>query len=108
VGGGLVMVPLLVQGLALDVHRAVRLSTLAVLASSLAAGTAFLGEGRGQLLIGLVLGGTAALGARWSAARLHRLKEAQLVWLLRGLTLLVACDSGRRAVQALLPAAFAG
>ncbi len=104
VGGGLLMVPLLVQVLAMDIHRAVRLSTLAVLASSLAAGIAFLGEGRGQLLIGLVLGGTAALGARWSAARLHHLREAQLVWLLRGLTLLVACDSGRRALQAMLPA----
>jgi uncharacterized protein len=108
VGGGLVMVPLLVQGLSMDIHRAVRLSTLAVLASSLAASTAFVGEGRGQLLIGLLLGGTAALGARWSAARLHRLREAQLVWLLRGLTLLVACDSGRRAVQALIPGPFAG
>lgn len=108
VGGGLVIVPLLVQGLALDIQRAVRLSTLAVLASSLAAGTAFVAEGRGQLLIALVLGGTAALGARWSAARLHRLQEAQLVWLLRALTLLVACDSGRRAVQALSPALLGG
>lgn len=97
------MVPLLVQGLALEIHQAVRLSTLGVLASSLAASTALLGEGRGQLLTGLLLGGTAALGARWSASRLHRLREAQLVWLLRGLTLLVACDSGRRAMQALYP-----
>jgi len=55
-----------------------------------------------------VLGGTAALGARWAAARLHRLQEAQLVWLLRALTLLVACDSGRRALQSLAPGALAG
>lgn len=102
VGGGLLMVPLLVQMLAMDIHRAVRLSTLAVLASSLAASVAFVSEDRGQLLMGLVLGTTAALGARWSAARLHRLGEAQLVWLLRGLTLLVACDSGRRAIQLLV------
>ena len=108
VGGGLLMVPLLVQGLAMDIHRAVRLSTLAVLASSLAASAAFVGEGRGEPLLGLVLGGTAALGARWAAARLHRLQEAQLVWLLRALTLLVACDSGRRALQSLAPGALAG
>ena len=108
VGGGLLMVPLLVQGLAMDVHSAVRLSTLAVLASSLAASVAFVGEGRGEPLLGVVLGATAAVGARWAASRLHRLREAQLVWLLRALTLLVACDSGRRALQSLLPAALAG
>lgn len=107
VGGGLLMVPLLVQGLAMDVHRAVRLSTLVVLASSLAAGVAFMAEGRGEPLLALALGATAALGARWAAARLHRFGEAQLVWLLRLLSLLVACDSGRRAFQTMLPAAFA-
>ena len=108
VGGGLLMVPLLVQALAMDIHRAVRLSTLAVLASSLAAGSAFVSEGRGHLVIGLVLGGTAALGARWSAARLHRLRDTQLVWLLRGLSLLVACDSGRRALEGLLQSPIVG
>ncbi len=102
VGGGLVMVPLLVQGLALPVHQAIRLSTVAVLASALAASGTFVADGRAQLAIGLLLGSTAALGARWSAARLQTVPEARLVLLLRGLTLLVACDSARRAVLAAL------
>lgn len=102
VGGGLVMVPMLVQGLAMPVHQAVRLSTVAVLASALTASTTFVRDGRADLGIGLLLGATAALGAQWSAARLQRVPEARLVVLLRGLTMLVACDSARRAVLALL------
>jgi hypothetical protein len=84
------------------VHQAIRLSTVAVLASALAASGTFVADGRAQLAIGLLLGSTAALGARWSAARLQTVPEAWLVLLLRGLTLLVACDSARRAVLAAL------
>ena len=98
VGGGLVMVPVMVGGLGMSVHGAVRYSTLAVLASSCSASLAFLADGRANPLIGLVLGGTAALAAQWSARRLERVPEERLVWMLRAITLVLALDSGRRAV----------
>ena len=98
VGGGLVMVPLMVQLRGLPVHLAIRYSSLAVLASASAASSTFLADGRADWGVGLLLGGTAALAARWSAARLNRVSEEQLVLLLRLLTLLVACDSSRRAL----------
>ncbi|KEF43187.1 MAG: hypothetical protein ER33_00125 [Cyanobium sp. CACIAM 14] len=98
VGGGLVMVPVMVRMLGMPVHGAVRYSTLAVLASSCSASAAFLVDGRANALVGLVLGGTAALAAQWSAARLERVKEERLVWMLRAITLVLAADSGRRAV----------
>jgi uncharacterized membrane protein YfcA len=98
VGGGLVMVPVLVRLVGIPVHGAIRYSTLAVLASSCSASVAFLADGRANLLIGLVLGGTAAAAARWSAARLERVREDLLVWMLRAITLVLAVDSGRRAL----------
>ena len=54
------------------------------------------------LPVGLLLGGTAAMGAQWSALRLSKVPEARLVWLLRTFTLLLALDSGRRALDLLL------
>ncbi len=98
VGGGLVIVPVLVQVLGMPVHGAIRYSTLAVLASSCSASVAFLADGRANPLIGLVLGGTAAVAAQWSAARLERVREERLVWMLRTITLVLAVDSGRRAL----------
>ncbi len=102
VGGGLLMVPLMISGLRLPVREAIRLSTLAVLCSASAASVTFLLEARAQGTMALVLGGTAALAARWSAARLDRVPETLLVRLLRGLTGLLALDSGRRALSLLL------
>jgi hypothetical protein len=49
--------------------------------------------------VALVLGGSAALAARWSAAQLNRVSEGRLVWMLRLLTALLAIDSARRALQ---------
>jgi uncharacterized protein len=99
VGGGLVIMPLLVQRQAVPIHQAVRLSTLAVLTSSSAASVTFLADGRAALGMALALGFTASLGARWSASRLNQVSEERLLMLLRGVTFLVACDSGRRALQ---------
>ncbi len=98
VGGGLVMVPLMVRGLALRVYTAIRLSTLAVFASAAVSSLAFLADGRGNLAMALVLGLSAGLGASWSAQRLQRVSEARLVWLLRLFCLLLALDAGRRAL----------
>lgn len=98
VGGGLVMVPLMVRGLGVPIHQAIRLSTLAVLASSATAATAFLAEGRADPAMGLALGATAAVAARWSAARLHRVSEVALARLLQGLTLTLAVGVGLRAL----------
>ena len=100
VGGGLVIVPLLVRCLRLSVHQAVRLSTLAVLMSALGASVVFVADGRGQLGAALVLGGSAALSARWTARRLDQVPEQRLVQLLRLLTAVLACSSGWRAVTA--------
>ena len=105
VGGGLVMVPLMVQLLAVPLHLAIRLSTLAVLAASSIAAVGFVENGRAILWMGLTLGGTAAIAAQWSAARLNRVPERRLVWLLRLLTILLAADSGRRAIQLFLDGA---
>ena len=98
VGGGLVMVPLMVRGLCLGVYQAIRLSTMAVFASSLVASFTFWGDGRAQLLIGLVLGATAASAAQWSAGHLQKVPEQRLVGLIRLLCVLLAVDVGRRAV----------
>ena len=97
-GGGLVVVPVMVGGLGMPVHGAIRYSTLAVLASSCSASVAFLADGRANPLVALVLGGTAAVAAQWSASRLEQDREERLVWMLRAITLVLALDSGRRAV----------
>ncbi|MCP9771778.1 hypothetical protein KBY66_03940 [Synechococcus sp. Tobar12-5m-g] len=47
----------------------------------------------------IVLGGTAAFSARWSADRLHRVSGQNLAWLLQLVTLLLAADAGRRAIS---------
>lgn len=102
VGGGLVMVPLLVRLLGLPIHGAVRLSTVAVLASASSSSLVFVADGRADLAAGLLLGSTAALAAHWSAARLDRLAAPTLVALLRGLTGLLALVSGWRALTLLI------
>ena len=99
VGGGLVMVPLMVQVLGIRVYQAIRLSTIAVCASAAAASITFWSDGRGHLGMGLLLGATAAIAAQWSAARLQSVSEARLVWLLRLLCVVLAADAGRRALQ---------
>jgi len=97
-GGGLLMVPLMVRLLQMPVHQAIRLSTLAVLVSAAVAAPVFVADGRGLWPLALVLGGTAAAAAQWSAARLNRVSERLLVWLVRSMALLLALDSLRRAV----------
>ena len=86
----------------MPIHHAVRLSTVAVFSSALVAGGSFLLDGRAMPAIALVLGSTAAFGSHWAARRLQWFSEAQLVMLLRSVTLAVALDSGRRALTLLL------
>ena len=97
-GGGLLMVPLMVSGLSMRIRQAIRLSTLAVACSASAASLQFLQEGRGLASMGLLLGGVAAVSAQWTASRLDRVQPGTLAWLLRILALLLAIDSGRRAI----------
>ncbi|MFZ4567071.1 MAG: sulfite exporter TauE/SafE family protein [Prochlorococcaceae cyanobacterium] len=99
VGGGLVMVPLLVAGLQQPIHQAVRLSTVAVLAAACGASAQFLAVGRGLPGPALVLGISAACGARWAARRLQGVPPRRLAQGLRLLTVVLAVDSGRRALQ---------
>ena len=73
-------------------------ASVAVLASASGSSLLFLADGRADAAAGLLLGGTAAVAARWSAARLHRLPPALLLLLLRGLTALLALVSGWRAL----------
>ncbi|MBT66804.1 MAG: hypothetical protein CMN98_06670 [Synechococcus sp. NP17] len=98
-GGGLVMVPLMVRGLSVPIRLAIRFSTVAVACSTSAASLQFLHEGRGLPTLGLILGGVAAVGAQWSASRLDDVKADRLAWMLRGLAILLAFDSARRAIQ---------
>ena len=98
-GGGLLMVPLMVSGLSVPIRQAIRLSTLAVACSASAASLQFLHEGRGQWMLGLLLGAVASFAAQWTASRLDRVNAGTLAWLLRALSLLLAVDSGRRALQ---------
>ena len=108
VGGGLVMVPLMVRVLGLPVRLAIRLSTLGVFTAASAASVTFLQDGRALMPMGLALGASAALAAHWSASRLNRVPEQWLVWMLRALTLLLALDSGRRALELFLKALHGG
>jgi uncharacterized membrane protein YfcA len=98
-GGGLVMVPLMNGPMGVPIHAAVRLSTLAVFCSATAASLQFLHEGTGEPVTGLLLGGVAALAARWTSSRLDQFDSAFLVRLLRGLAIVLAIDSSRRALH---------
>ena len=98
-GGGLLMVPLMVSGLSVPIRQAIRLSTLAVACSATAASLQFLQEGRGQWMLGVLLGAVAAVAAQWTASRLDSVRTGTLAWLLRGLAALLAVDSGRRALE---------
>lgn len=102
VGGGLMMVPLMVKGLKTPLHAAIRLSTLAVLCSASAASVEFLSGGRADAVMAMFLGGSAAMAARWSAARLETVGEGRLVLMLRTIAVALALDSGRRGLQLLL------
>ena len=84
------------------IHGAVRLSTIAVFCSATAASIQFLHEGRGVPWMGLLLGGVAAFAARWTASRLDQFDASLLVRLLRGLAIVLAIDSSRRALQLVL------
>jgi uncharacterized membrane protein YfcA len=97
-GGGLVMVPVMVRGVAVPIRLAIRLSTVAVACSTAAASLQFLSEGRGQPTLGLPLGGVAAVGAQWSASRLDDVRADRLAWMLCGLAILLAFDTARRAI----------
>ena len=101
-GGGLVLVPLMSGPFAVPIHRAIRLSTVAVLCSASAASLQFLHEGRGIPWMGLTLGSVAALAAQWSARRLDLFDSSVLVRCLRGLAIVLAVDSSRRAIQLVL------
>ena len=52
--------------------------------------------------MGLLLGGVAAVAAQWTASRLDQFDATLLVRLLRGLAILLAIDSCRRALHLLL------
>ena len=101
-GGGLVMVPLMSGPLGLSIHRAVRLSTVAVFCSATAASLQFLHESRGVPWMGLLLGGVAAIAAQSTASRLDQFDATLLVRLLRGLAVVLAIDSCRRALHLLM------
>ena len=101
-GGGLVLVPLMSGPFAVPIHRAIRLSTVAVLCSASAASLQFLHEGRGLPWMGLMLGSVAALAAQWSAKRLDLFNSSVLIRCLRGLAIALAIDSSRRAIQLVL------
>ena len=101
-GGGLVLVPLMSGPFAVPIHRAIRLSTVAVLCSASAASLQFMHEGRGIPWMGLTLGSVAALAAQWSAKRLDLFDSSVLIRCLRGLAIVLAIDSSRRAIQLVL------
>jgi hypothetical protein len=101
-GGGLVLVPLMSGPFAVPIHQAIRLSTVAVLCSASAASVQFLHQGRGIPWMGLTLGSVAALAAQWTARRLDLFDSSVLVRCLRGLAIVLAIDSSRRAIQLVL------
>ena len=98
-GGGLLMVPLIVRGLGLPIHLAIRFSTLAVACSASAASLQFVSEGRGLWSVGLLLGGLAAMSAQWTAARIDRVGGQRLAWMLRMILLILVFETGRRALS---------
>jgi hypothetical protein len=52
--------------------------------------------------MGLLLGGVAAIAAQWAASRLDQFDAVLLVRCLKGLAIVLAIDSSRRALQLLL------
>ena len=58
--------------------------------------------GNAPKLIGLTLGSVAALAAQWTARRLDLFDSSVLVRCLRGLAIVLAIDSSRRAIQLVL------
>lgn len=62
IGGGLILVPLLVLGFGLEIKIAVAASLVAVVASSTAAGSVYVGKGLANMRLGMVLEIATTLG----------------------------------------------
>jgi uncharacterized protein len=63
IGGGLLLIPTLVLGFSVPIHIAVATSLVAVVATSLAAGSVYVGEGLANMRLGMVLEIATTLGA---------------------------------------------
>ena len=101
-GGGLVMVPIMSGPLNVPIHKAVRISTFGVFCSAFAASLKFLYEDRGVVLIGIILGGVAAIAANFSSSYLDKFNASFLFSFLRVLVLVLAVDSFCRMILLLL------
>lgn len=62
IGGGLVIVPVLVLGFGFDIRVAVATSLVAVVATSTAAGSSYVGRGLANMRLGMTLEVAAAIG----------------------------------------------
>ena len=62
IGGGIVIVPVLVLGFGIDIRVAIATSLVAVVATSTAAGSAYVGRGLSNMRLGMTLEITTTLG----------------------------------------------
>lgn len=90
VGGGIVLVPLLVNFAGLDQRRASATSLLAILPTSVAGSASYLAHGQVDLLAAAIIAVGAITGSLLGSALLERLPLAALRWLFVVLLVVVA------------------
>jgi uncharacterized membrane protein YfcA len=90
VGGGIVLVPLLLNFAGLDQRRAAATSLLAILPSSIAGSITYLSHDEVDLLAGAVIGAGAIGGSILGANLLKRIPLVWLRWLFIALLVIVA------------------
>jgi uncharacterized membrane protein YfcA len=90
VGGGIVLVPLLINFAGLDQRRAAATSLLAILPTSIAGSITYLANGEVDLLAAVVIAAGAIAGSLVGSALLKRLPLRWLRWMFIALLVIVA------------------
>jgi uncharacterized membrane protein YfcA len=90
VGGGILMVPLLINLAGMDQRRASATSLVAIIPASIAGSLGYLAQGQVDVLAALLLGAGGVVGAFFGTRLLRRLPLALLRWMFVALLVVVA------------------
>lgn len=101
-GGGVVIVPLLVLAFHVDIHYAIGVSLVSVIATSSGAASAFVREGFSNLRVGMLLEIATTLGAL-SGAAIAPFVHPSALEIVFGVALLWSAYAPRRNVAAVVP-----
>jgi uncharacterized membrane protein YfcA len=99
IGGGLILIPVLVLGFSIPIHVAVATSLVAVVATSLAAGSVYVGEGLANMRLGMTLELATTLGAIGGGLAATVISGRLLSGIFAGFTLIAAILLVARAKQ---------